>query len=219
MQLTTVRQAINSNLPTIGNLSESDPIVIKSTIAMEFENLLDFLNIGKVMNDSQIAQTIEMILACYPDLNLADIKLFFMWLKKGQYGKFYDRIDGSIILEALEAYNLAKIEEIENIHNERKYQSQGSFHPKVIEVMNAAVNDHRKRKLEEKKSEPPRILSEAEKFYQRSLKQFDNLFRGSKFRKFKLEAGLRALKLGETIFTIDTFVERKINNKINSQQY
>ncbi|WGQ15609.1 hypothetical protein [Sphingobacterium faecium] len=216
MQLTTVRQAITSELPQIGHLAEIDPVTTKATIAIEVEDLLIFLNIGKVMNDSQIAQTIDLILVCYPELNLADVKLFFMWMKKGEYGKFYDRMDGSIILEAMEAYNLSKIDEVENIHREIKMKSIGGFHPKVIEVMNSAVNEYRKRKIE--KPEAKRVLTDAELFYQRALKQFDNLHIGNDLtnRIYALSTGIRALRIGTEVFTIQDFVNRKIHNKINS---
>lgn len=217
MQLTTVRQAINSALPKIGYLSEIDPVVTKATITIEIQDLLTFLNIGKVMNDSQIAQTIELILVCYPDLNLADLKLFFMWMKKGEYGKFFDRMDGSVILEAMEAYNISKIDELENIHNEIKNKTTGTFHPTVIEAMNKAVNEYSKNKKLEVKE--PRTLTEAELFYQRAIKQFDNLHNGNDLtnRIYALSTGIRAIKIGNSVFTIQDFINRKINNIINSK--
>lgn len=204
-------------MPRIGFLADVDPVVTKATITLEIQDLLSFLNIGKVMNDVQIAQTIELILACYPDLNLADIKLFFMWMKRGEYGKFYDRLDGSIILEAMESYNLSKIEETENIHNERKHSSSGSFHPSVIEAMSKAVNEHRFKKSTETKE--PRTLTEAELFYQRALKQFDNLYNGNDLtnRKYALSTGIRAIKIGNEVFTIQDFINRKINNIITTK--
>ncbi|MCW8311451.1 hypothetical protein K7A41_09470 [Sphingobacterium sp. InxBP1] len=210
MQLTTVRQAIQSDLPTIGNLLVIDPTVLKATISLEIESLTKFLNVGKVMDASQAASTIELIIACYPDLNLADIKLFFLNMKRGAYGKTYDRIDGNVLLENLEAYNQAKIAELENIHIERKHQGSGQFHPKVIEVMNAAIDDYRKRKAEEQKNKP---IEKRQKTYEellanRWMKQFDNLH-----SKFGLQrVGGRFIKIGDTIMDFGQFMNKKFEN-------
>lgn len=165
------------------------------------------------MNDSQIAQTIEMILACYPDLNLADLKLFFFWLKKGDYGKFYDRLDGSIILESLEAYYQQRIIEMENIHTKVKHSDNKTFHPSVVEAMSRSVKEFQEKKPKRNAEQPKRSPTEVEIFYQRALKQFDSLF-----VRYGQNNGIRALKIGNTVFTIDTFINQKVLNAVNREK-
>lgn len=67
------------------------------------------------MDSSQIAQTIELILQdpIFKNLKPDDFKLCFNRMKKGHYGKSYDRIDGQIIFECLGAYCDERLSEAE----------------------------------------------------------------------------------------------------------
>lgn len=69
------------------------------------------------MNDYQVAQTVTLILqdenmrSLKPD----DFKLCFNRMKKGHYGKSYDRIDGQIIFECLNSYLDERVAEAEQM--------------------------------------------------------------------------------------------------------
>ena len=67
--------------------------------------LVNFFNVGKTMNASQIQQTVALIRETYPYLMIEDFKICFNDAKKGLYGKLYDRIDGQIILDWLDRYD------------------------------------------------------------------------------------------------------------------
>lgn len=61
-------------------------------------NIREFINVGKKMTDEQTQETAMMIVDEYYNLNLADINFIFKNAKLGKYGKYYDRLDGQIIL-------------------------------------------------------------------------------------------------------------------------
>lgn len=67
-------------------------------------DVVDFFNIGKTMGAVQIASTADLIIEEFYFLKPDDFKLCFNRAKKGSYGKVYDRIDGQVIFEWLNAY-------------------------------------------------------------------------------------------------------------------
>ncbi|MDR0266068.1 MAG: hypothetical protein LBJ04_22840 [Sphingobacterium sp.] len=222
MQLVTHQQAINSGLPTIRKLGEESKIVLSAYITEFIEDALSFLNLGKTMSDVQIAQTVTYLIEDYPNVNLADLKLFFNRFKKGVYGKFFDRIDGQVIIEAFTNYNSERMDLFEQQNQRDHYKSKRDernnvslfvgAHPDVIKVLKSAVGE---KKLFAPESPKPRVKTEAEVFHQRALRQFDNLF-----RKFGEQvSSVRFLVFGKERYTLDKFIERKIYNLINSQAY
>jgi hypothetical protein len=97
--------ACDSNLPTLGQIKKATGSeTAQAYIEMWIINLLNFVNVGKTMNDDQVFETAMMILAEYPFLNIADINLVFKMAKLGKMGQFYDRLDGQVILSWFETY-------------------------------------------------------------------------------------------------------------------
>jgi len=220
MPLVTHLQAINSGLPTIRKLGDENKMVLAAYITDFIEDTLSFLNLGKTMSDVQIAQTVTYITEDYPNVNLADLKLFFNRFKKGFYGKFFDRIDGQVIIEAFTNYNSERMDLFEQQNQRDHYKAKRDernnvslfegAHPDVIKVLKEAVGE---KKLFQPEPLKPRTKTEAEIFHQKALKQFDTLYR----KYGEQVSSVRFLVFGKTRFTLDTFIERKINNIINSQ--
>jgi hypothetical protein len=67
-------------------------------------NVREFINVGKKMTDEQTQETAMLIVDEYYNLNLADINFIFKNAKLGKYGKYYDRLDGQIILSWFEEH-------------------------------------------------------------------------------------------------------------------
>ncbi len=67
-------------------------------------NVREFINVGKKMTDEQTQETAMLIVDEYYNLNLADINFIFKNAKLGRYGKYYDRLDGQIILSWFEEH-------------------------------------------------------------------------------------------------------------------
>lgn len=63
-----------------------------------------FFNVGKMINEVQVASVANLIIEEYYFLKPDDFKLCFNRAKKGKYGKVYDRIDGQVIFDWLNTY-------------------------------------------------------------------------------------------------------------------
>lgn len=85
-------------------------------------NLVKYFNVGKSMNDSQVAETAKLILQNYYYLKPEDFKVCFDGMKSGKYldgGKLFDRLDGQIIMLGIYAYSEERITVSEQINNEK----------------------------------------------------------------------------------------------------
>lgn len=101
--------------------SESSEIAVKALLSILIIDTLDFLNVGKTMNDRQVAATIDLILEDYSVYKIDYFVLCFNRAKKGNYGKLYDRVDGQIILGWLAEFDLEYQQEVEQERwNEKK---------------------------------------------------------------------------------------------------
>lgn len=210
----SIQQAITSNLPSIAKINREDPELSREVVSEFISDFVEFLNVGKIMNVNQISQTAIYILQYFPHLNLADLKVFFDKMKVGHYGKFYDSVDGQLILSKLDEYNQERMNEFEQVrlaqHRETKRNDVGisGYHESVLKVLKDAIGD---KQVFTEKNLVPRTKSDAEIFYDRCLAQFDNLYR----KYGKQMSSERFMIIGDTRFTIDYFIERKVSNKLN----
>lgn len=125
VRVSTFTEAVKSTSPVLKELvSEHGEIMVKAILTKKIAGIVKFFNVGKSMNDIQIADTISLILEHYPRLKPEDIELCFKKAKSGQYGQLYDRLDGQVILGWIFAYTQAKSEFVEHnnfiIHKENK---------------------------------------------------------------------------------------------------
>lgn len=79
-------------------------------------DLCNYFSVGKGMGAEQVKETSRLLLAKYNRLKIEDLKLFSDNFKAGQYGKSYDRIDGQVILIALDEYFENRVLEAERIN-------------------------------------------------------------------------------------------------------
>ncbi|WP_326494328.1 DUF6633 family protein [Sphingobacterium sp. UT-1RO-CII-1] len=216
----SISQAITSGQPSIAKINKQDPVIANSVLVEFITDMVEFLNVGKIMNPPQIEQTAVYVLQYFPHLNLADLKLFFDKMKLGHYGKFYDSVDGQLILSKMEEYSQDRMNEFEQIRmrqhkDDLKNNPIGSgYHPNVVEAMRKAVGQKKPFQIDEKEKPP---LSEAQMFHQRCLRQFDNLY-----IKYGAQlSSIRFLVFGKKRYSIETFLERKIINRENfyNQEY
>ncbi len=218
MVIRTPIQAIKSSAPSVGKLKAVyGDTKIKALLIDMLADFVEFINVGKTFNGSQLAQTVQMVQQYFPHFNLADLKLFFDKMKLGHYGSFYDRMDGQLILEKMEEYNQDRMNEYERLKVARdkeqvKNDPIGSgYHPDVVKALKDAIGD---KKPFQQKVMQPRTLNEAELFHQRCLKQFDNLYR----KHGQQISTVRFLVFNNKRYTIDTFIERKIKNIITKNE-
>lgn len=186
--------------------------VLKASMVKLFTSFVKFFNVGKTMDGIQIAETIDLIIDNYPFLSMIDFKLFFSRMQTGFYGTFYDRMDGMLIMEKLNAYVSEKQDCIEarniNLHKQMKAESNliSGYHPEVIKAMEEAMG---KKKIEQAfKESVPREKTAAEKIADRWMRQFDNLY--SKFGVPHLSG--RFIKINNQVFDFTSFMNRKFEN-------
>lgn len=142
IQCSSAKEALSSNTPAIAALKKECGAPVAYAIMVKLiKNLVTFFNVGKSMNDAQVAETVELVFKEYYFLNIADFKVCFDGMKLGKYldgGKLFDRLDGQIILGALSEYceersntaetlYLEKAKELKQAETEVKYLVQVGY--------------------------------------------------------------------------------------------
>lgn len=92
---------------------EKGEAYVKAIMSILIADTVDFVSVGKSMRDTQIMQTIDLLLE---DFSVYKIDFFiacFNNAKKGYYGKQYDRIDGQMLFEWLTEYEYEYQSDIE----------------------------------------------------------------------------------------------------------
>ncbi|WP_207425977.1 hypothetical protein [Pedobacter sp. SYSU D00535] len=174
-------------------LGDDGNLAIKAILTILLEEVINFLNVGKTMNDRQIATTINLIIDDYSQLKPDDFKLCFKNGMKGKYGKSYDRLDGNVIFEWLEQYLYEKESEIEMIRrNENSRLKRNSDF--AIGQEGTTMPDWFKmpdKKQSEIKSSEPRKMSDEQRLFNELINRFDGEFKrrgvesgGGRFVKF-----------------------------------
>lgn len=106
----SISTMVSAKTPTIAqiknNVSLDDARALLSIAVCE---LCDFFNVGKNMNDTQIALTVDIMLERYWYLRLEEIKFCFRRAMARE--KLFDRLDGNIILGWLGQYDAERTEE------------------------------------------------------------------------------------------------------------
>lgn len=92
--------------------------VISGLIRIIGENIR-FFSLGKTMSDLQVLETAKLIAGEYYYFKLEDFKLFFTKFKRGEYGNLYDRLDGQVIMIALNQYREQRLAEAERLNHEK----------------------------------------------------------------------------------------------------
>lgn len=101
----TALACLNSYAPSIGQLKSAfGEYHIEAYIEGWIVNLREFLSVGKGMTDAQSREAAMLIVATFPNLNIADVNLIFKRIKLGRLGKIYDRLDGQVLLEMFDLY-------------------------------------------------------------------------------------------------------------------
>lgn len=121
--LKSITEAINCNSPALAVIrKENGETTTLAVLVIILNDLAKFFNVGKTFNDYQIAETCKLILQEYYFLKIEDFKLCFDGMKTGKYlpgGQLFDRLDGNIILTALNTYSEERIQQAEIISNEK----------------------------------------------------------------------------------------------------
>lgn len=177
----------------MGFLIQLSETKAKAILTLLISDLVDFFNVGKTMNDYQVAQTINMIFEDTRLRNLKpdDFKLCFKRLKSGHYGKSYDRIDGQIIFDALNQYTDERMNECENLsikqHKEhlddRSVPADTEGQKKVIEILKESLKDSPVANFIKEENVKKQIVKSArDRFIQSCFTEFYKLWQANPYK-------------------------------------
>lgn len=127
MQVGSIQQALQSKGSTLVTLKKQHGEAVAAAILVKIvAQLIAFFNVGKSMNDMQLAETVKLIMQQYYFLKLEDLKLCFDGMKCGKYidgGRLFDRLDGQIILLALQQYTEERMAIAEQLNADKHKQA------------------------------------------------------------------------------------------------
>lgn len=92
----------------------------RALLSIAICEVCDFFNVGKNMNDTQIAITVDLILESFWHLKLEEIK--YCLRRAMMREKLFDRIDGNIIIGWLREYDAERTEEAMRISDQKASQ-------------------------------------------------------------------------------------------------
>jgi hypothetical protein len=112
----------NGKYPTLVRLKETyGNDVILSWLMIQINDLSEYTSTKKI-DIRQIEELAASILVSYRYMNIAQIMLFFLRFKSGEYGKFYGTVDALVIADAFSSFCLTRAREVsdfETIENRR----------------------------------------------------------------------------------------------------
>ena len=100
------------------------------------------------MDAAQIVETVKLIISDKEIRNFKpdDFKVCFDGIKRGKYGKFYDRIDGQIFFDCLYQYGIERADMAENEsrrkHEELKAeQLKQPINPEILPLLKSVIKE------------------------------------------------------------------------------
>jgi hypothetical protein len=110
----SVADVLNATSITLGrtNTKYGNDIAI-GLIKKELNDYILF--VGQDINESAKSQVCELILSNYPNYLLETIKLAFLRIKSGRYGKIYGAVNGAVIMDFFKLFDIELDEEIVQI--------------------------------------------------------------------------------------------------------
>ena len=115
-------------------------------ISIMLADVEQFFNVKNGMTEIQIKMLVDMILKNFFFLKISDLRLFSEKFKMGLYGKVYDRLDGGVVMDALNKYVDDRMEEAAQYHQQRasKFKSAGQQAAKnILEAITEGWKDPR----------------------------------------------------------------------------
>lgn len=141
-------------------------------VVKQIIELTEFFNFARTMNIDQVSQTADLVIELYPIYTPEDFILCFKNIKTLKYGKFYEGIDGSKILEMVRAYDIDRDEQLMEYRRKEAnaYKAQGK-------TLEPAIYEAAKGIIEKPKPQPTPIpVNEYDQIMQGYMSEFDKMF-------------------------------------------
>lgn len=124
LQVRKIEDAINSpELPISVLQNEFGLDGARALLVLAVTEVCNFFNVGKTMNATQVAITVDLIIESYFYLKLEDIKLCFHRAMRSY--EAYDRLDGNVILHWIKMYDADRDEycSLQNSNESKRHKS------------------------------------------------------------------------------------------------
>lgn len=142
---------VAAQTPTIAKIKNDVSLDdVRALLSIAVCEVCDFFNVGKNMNDAQIALTVDLIIEQFWYFKLEEIKYCFRRAMMRE--KLFDRLDGNIIMGWLREYDTERTEEAIRISEQRDLQQVNetadcpeavSFEDYVADLRNRALKDEK----------------------------------------------------------------------------
>lgn len=147
----SVSTMVAAQTPTIAKIKNDVSLDdARALLSIAVCEVCDFFNVGKNMNDAQIALTVDLIIEQFWYFKLEEIKYCFRRAMMRE--KLFDRLDGNIIMGWLREYDTERTEEAIRISEQRDTQQVNetadcpeavSFEDYVADLRNRALKDEK----------------------------------------------------------------------------
>lgn len=199
----TVEDAIKSPTPHLSVLmklhSEAE---IKAVLVLMLVDHIKFFNVGKSMNETQVVQTVNLILSEYSGYKLEDFAVCFKNRKLGKYGKLYDVLDGSIIMQDLATYDNERMSFIYAKHEKERNTGFLEYMPDEIKEELDKILPKTKFTIGPTESKQNEIDRKCNEIY----REFDTLYREQK----RNDGSVRMIEYEGEIIDVYTFISKKL---------
>lgn len=110
-KITTPALCLDSKTPSLAKIKKqySEDFIL-AYIELWLDNLNDYINATRKLNVPQMQEIAILILQDYYYFNLADINLVFRKIKRGEFGKLFESLDGTKILSWFDEYAAQRID-------------------------------------------------------------------------------------------------------------
>lgn len=106
----SVSTMVSTQTPTLAKIRHQMSLTdLRALLSIAVCEVCDFFNVGKNMNDTQVAMTVDLIIEQHSDLKLEEIKYCFRRAMMRE--KLFDRLDGNIIIGWIRDYDAERTEE------------------------------------------------------------------------------------------------------------
>lgn len=157
---------VSAPIPTLAKIkNEASEADARALLYIAICEVCDFFNVGKNMNDRQVALTVDFIIERFWYLKLSEIKYCFR--QAMMRDKLFDRLDGNIILGWLEQYSCERAEVAATLSRQREMAGLNGVVPDDSGITLAEYKEMLRRQAEDGDKESAETVSmlEAAAFY------------------------------------------------------
>lgn len=154
LQPATHADVFQSNTAALSVVKKAHGAQIAATyVTAMLADIEQFYNVKQTLTAAQLRMLAEMILKNFYYFKIADLKLFSEKFKLGVYGKVYERLDGGVIMEALNKYADERMNEAEAYNEKKASQFKGRGETAALNILQA-IADNWKDYTPDKKPRP-----------------------------------------------------------------